>query len=94
MECAICPSAQLFRREGPQGDGSGGGPSMHLAQTDSDMQYVDWGSLLVDSADSSAAVVIFMAAGYLSAAACSLLFLTFRGPVYPMMNERLNNGQH
>eukprot|EP00959_Pyramimonas_sp_CCMP1952_P264520 5530947-Pyramimonas_sp.AAC.1 len=37
MECAIRHSAQHFRRECPQGDGRGRGPSMHMAQTDSDM---------------------------------------------------------
>eukprot|EP00959_Pyramimonas_sp_CCMP1952_P015811 334314-Pyramimonas_sp.AAC.1 len=45
-----------FRRECLRGDGGGRGPSMHLAQIDSDMQYVDWGALLADPADSSAAV--------------------------------------
>eukprot|EP00959_Pyramimonas_sp_CCMP1952_P053259 1114007-Pyramimonas_sp.AAC.1 len=65
MECDICHSTQHFHRECPQGDGRGRGPSVHLAQTDSDMQYVDWGSLLADPADSSAAVVNFMAARYL-----------------------------
>eukprot|EP00959_Pyramimonas_sp_CCMP1952_P164965 3448243-Pyramimonas_sp.AAC.1 len=40
---------------------------MRLAQTDSDMQYVDWGSLVADPADSSAAVVNRMAAMSLSA---------------------------
>eukprot|EP00959_Pyramimonas_sp_CCMP1952_P446575 9350440-Pyramimonas_sp.AAC.1 len=54
MECDICHSAQHFRRECPRGDGKGRGPSMHLALTDSDMQYVEWGSLLADPADVSA----------------------------------------
>eukprot|EP00959_Pyramimonas_sp_CCMP1952_P135768 2840375-Pyramimonas_sp.AAC.1 len=54
MECDICRSTQHHRRECPQGDGRGRGPSMHLAHSDSDMQYVDWGSLLADPADSSA----------------------------------------
>eukprot|EP00959_Pyramimonas_sp_CCMP1952_P134614 2817117-Pyramimonas_sp.AAC.1 len=38
MECDIGHSTQHFRRECLQGDGGGRGPSMHLAQTDSDMQ--------------------------------------------------------
>eukprot|EP00959_Pyramimonas_sp_CCMP1952_P197004 4119381-Pyramimonas_sp.AAC.1 len=67
MESDICHSTQPFRRECPRGDGSGRGPSIHLAQTDSDMQRVDWGSLLSDPADSSVAVVNFVAARYLSA---------------------------
>eukprot|EP00959_Pyramimonas_sp_CCMP1952_P280742 5868132-Pyramimonas_sp.AAC.1 len=67
IECVICHSARHFRRECPQGDGRGRGLSMHLAQTDSDMQYVDWGSLLADPADGSATVIDFVAAGYLSA---------------------------
>eukprot|EP00959_Pyramimonas_sp_CCMP1952_P390426 8181340-Pyramimonas_sp.AAC.1 len=54
MECDIWHSARHFRRERPQGDGRGRGPLMHLAQTDSDMQYVAWESLLADPADSSA----------------------------------------
>eukprot|EP00959_Pyramimonas_sp_CCMP1952_P368698 7723003-Pyramimonas_sp.AAC.1 len=62
MERDICHSTQHFRRECPQGDGRGRGPSMHLAQTDSDVEYVDWESLLADSADSSATIVHFMAA--------------------------------
>eukprot|EP00959_Pyramimonas_sp_CCMP1952_P382269 8010330-Pyramimonas_sp.AAC.1 len=64
MECHVCHRTQHHRRECPQGDGrgSGRGPSMHLVQTDSDIQYVDWGSLLADPADSSAAAVNFMAA--------------------------------
>eukprot|EP00959_Pyramimonas_sp_CCMP1952_P315602 6605550-Pyramimonas_sp.AAC.1 len=67
MECDICHSTQHFRRECPQGDGRGRGLSMLLAQTDSDMQYVDWESLLADPADSLVAVMNFMAARYLSA---------------------------
>eukprot|EP00959_Pyramimonas_sp_CCMP1952_P331074 6932927-Pyramimonas_sp.AAC.1 len=67
MERDICHSTQYFRRECPRGDGRGRGPSTHLAQTDSDMQYVDWGSLLAGPADSSATVADFMVAGYLSA---------------------------
>eukprot|EP00959_Pyramimonas_sp_CCMP1952_P016258 344179-Pyramimonas_sp.AAC.1 len=67
MECHVCHSMQHFRRQCPQGDGRGRGPSMHLAQTDSDIQYVDWESLLADPADSPAAVVNSMAARYLSA---------------------------
>eukprot|EP00959_Pyramimonas_sp_CCMP1952_P095922 2005578-Pyramimonas_sp.AAC.1 len=54
MECDICRSAQHFRRECLRGDGRGRGPSIHLAQTNSDMQCVDWGSLLADPADGSA----------------------------------------
>eukprot|EP00959_Pyramimonas_sp_CCMP1952_P076041 1589112-Pyramimonas_sp.AAC.1 len=42
-QCDICHSTQHFRRECPQSDGRGRGPSMHMARTDSDMQYVDWG---------------------------------------------------
>eukprot|EP00959_Pyramimonas_sp_CCMP1952_P197655 4133750-Pyramimonas_sp.AAC.1 len=42
MECDIFHSTQQFRRECPRGDGRGRGPSIHLAQTDSDMQCVDW----------------------------------------------------
>eukprot|EP00959_Pyramimonas_sp_CCMP1952_P141792 2967760-Pyramimonas_sp.AAC.1 len=42
MECDICHSTQHFRHECPQGDRRGRGPSIHLAQADSDMQYVDW----------------------------------------------------
>eukprot|EP00959_Pyramimonas_sp_CCMP1952_P163895 3426638-Pyramimonas_sp.AAC.1 len=42
MECDICHRTQHFRRECPQGDGRGRGPSIHLAQTDSDVQYVGW----------------------------------------------------
>eukprot|EP00959_Pyramimonas_sp_CCMP1952_P197694 4134579-Pyramimonas_sp.AAC.1 len=41
MECDICHSTQHFRRECPQGDGGGRGPSTHLVQADSDIQYVD-----------------------------------------------------
>eukprot|EP00959_Pyramimonas_sp_CCMP1952_P109201 2283917-Pyramimonas_sp.AAC.1 len=67
MECDVCHSTQHFRRECPQGDGRGRGQSMHLAQIDSDIQYVDWGSHLADPADSSVAVVNFMVARYLSA---------------------------
>eukprot|EP00959_Pyramimonas_sp_CCMP1952_P225735 4720321-Pyramimonas_sp.AAC.1 len=37
MECDICHIAQHFRRECPQGDGRGRGPSVHLAQPDSDI---------------------------------------------------------
>eukprot|EP00959_Pyramimonas_sp_CCMP1952_P288748 6038566-Pyramimonas_sp.AAC.1 len=37
MECDICHITQHFRRECPRGDGGGRGPSMHLAQTDSDI---------------------------------------------------------
>eukprot|EP00959_Pyramimonas_sp_CCMP1952_P301305 6304085-Pyramimonas_sp.AAC.1 len=37
MECDICHSAQHFRRERLQGDGGGMGPSIHLAQTNSDI---------------------------------------------------------
>eukprot|EP00959_Pyramimonas_sp_CCMP1952_P459007 9477554-Pyramimonas_sp.AAC.1 len=62
MECDACHSAPHFRRECPQGDGSGRGPSMHLAQTDSDIQDVDWGSLLADPADGSATIAHFVAA--------------------------------
>eukprot|EP00959_Pyramimonas_sp_CCMP1952_P167042 3490914-Pyramimonas_sp.AAC.1 len=51
MECDICHSTQHFRREWLQGDGSGRGPSMHLAQTDSDIQCVGWGSRLADPVD-------------------------------------------
>eukprot|EP00959_Pyramimonas_sp_CCMP1952_P273303 5712516-Pyramimonas_sp.AAC.1 len=40
MECDICHSAQHSRSECPQGDGRGRAPSMHLAQTDSGIQYV------------------------------------------------------
>eukprot|EP00959_Pyramimonas_sp_CCMP1952_P406633 8522568-Pyramimonas_sp.AAC.1 len=40
---------------------------MHLAQTDSDMQCVDWESLLADPADGSATVIRFVAARYLCA---------------------------
>eukprot|EP00959_Pyramimonas_sp_CCMP1952_P206643 4321331-Pyramimonas_sp.AAC.1 len=36
-ECDICHSTQILRRECPQGDGRGRGPSVHLAQTDSDI---------------------------------------------------------
>eukprot|EP00959_Pyramimonas_sp_CCMP1952_P347971 7288795-Pyramimonas_sp.AAC.1 len=46
-------AVQHLRRECPQGDGRGRGPSMHLAQMDSIMQYVNWGSLLADPADGS-----------------------------------------
>eukprot|EP00959_Pyramimonas_sp_CCMP1952_P435717 9124179-Pyramimonas_sp.AAC.1 len=53
-ECDICHSTQHFRRECPQGDGRGRGPSIHLVQTDSSIQYVDWGSLLADPVDGSA----------------------------------------
>eukprot|EP00959_Pyramimonas_sp_CCMP1952_P070701 1476071-Pyramimonas_sp.AAC.1 len=68
MECDTCHSTQHFRREFPQGDGGGGrGPSMHLAQTKSGMQYVYWESLVADPADSSAAVVNIMAARHLGA---------------------------
>eukprot|EP00959_Pyramimonas_sp_CCMP1952_P293326 6134715-Pyramimonas_sp.AAC.1 len=66
-------SARHFRREYPQGDGGGRGPSIHLAQTDSDIQCIDWGSLLADPADSSVAVVNIMAVRYLSAS----VFLEF-----------------
>eukprot|EP00959_Pyramimonas_sp_CCMP1952_P431042 9027667-Pyramimonas_sp.AAC.1 len=62
MECEICQRTQQFRRECPQGDGRGRGPSIHVAQTVSDMQYVERGSLLADPADSSVAVVNFTAA--------------------------------
>eukprot|EP00959_Pyramimonas_sp_CCMP1952_P175851 3674645-Pyramimonas_sp.AAC.1 len=37
---------------------------MHWARTDSDMQCVDWESLLADPADGSAIVIHFMAARY------------------------------
>eukprot|EP00959_Pyramimonas_sp_CCMP1952_P395925 8295858-Pyramimonas_sp.AAC.1 len=67
MERDICHSTQHFRRECLRSDGGGRGPSMHLAQTDSDIQHVDWGSLLADPADSSVAVGNSMAARYLSA---------------------------
>eukprot|EP00959_Pyramimonas_sp_CCMP1952_P178953 3741069-Pyramimonas_sp.AAC.1 len=67
MECDICHSTQHFRRDCPRGDGRGRGPSIHLARTDSDMQYVDWESLLADPADGPATMVHFMAAAYLSA---------------------------
>eukprot|EP00959_Pyramimonas_sp_CCMP1952_P255359 5333572-Pyramimonas_sp.AAC.2 len=50
MECDICRSTQYFRRECPRGDGGGRGSSMHLAQTDSDMQRVDWETRLADPA--------------------------------------------
>eukprot|EP00959_Pyramimonas_sp_CCMP1952_P321104 6719612-Pyramimonas_sp.AAC.1 len=62
MECDICHSTQHFRRECPQCDGRGRGPSIHLARTDPDIQHVDWGSLLTGPADSSATVIHFMAA--------------------------------
>eukprot|EP00959_Pyramimonas_sp_CCMP1952_P018516 391117-Pyramimonas_sp.AAC.1 len=37
LECDICHSTQHFRRECPQGNGGGSGPSMHLVQTDLDI---------------------------------------------------------
>eukprot|EP00959_Pyramimonas_sp_CCMP1952_P423318 8867334-Pyramimonas_sp.AAC.1 len=41
---------------------------MHSAQTDSDIQYVDWETLVADPADGPVAVVTyFVAARYLSA---------------------------
>eukprot|EP00959_Pyramimonas_sp_CCMP1952_P446774 9354970-Pyramimonas_sp.AAC.1 len=43
IECDICHSAEHFRRECPQGDVRGRGPSIDLAQTDPDMQCVDGG---------------------------------------------------
>eukprot|EP00959_Pyramimonas_sp_CCMP1952_P428065 8965140-Pyramimonas_sp.AAC.1 len=77
MKCHIC------RRECYQGDGGGRSPSMHLAQTDSDMQSVDWESLLADPADSSVAAFNFMAARY----ECQRVPREFRrraaGSVYP-----------
>eukprot|EP00959_Pyramimonas_sp_CCMP1952_P064636 1349021-Pyramimonas_sp.AAC.1 len=66
MECDICHSTH-FRRECPRGDARGRGASMHPAQTDSDMQSVDWGSLLANPADGSATIVHCVAAGYISA---------------------------
>eukprot|EP00959_Pyramimonas_sp_CCMP1952_P070849 1479676-Pyramimonas_sp.AAC.1 len=53
MERDICHSTQHFRRECPRSDGRGRGPSTHWAQTDSDIQYVDWETLLADPADTS-----------------------------------------
>eukprot|EP00959_Pyramimonas_sp_CCMP1952_P124165 2596389-Pyramimonas_sp.AAC.1 len=67
MECYICHSTQQFRRECPRGDGRGRGPSIDLDQADSDIQHVDWETLLADPADSSVTVVNFTAAEYLSA---------------------------
>eukprot|EP00959_Pyramimonas_sp_CCMP1952_P038049 796240-Pyramimonas_sp.AAC.1 len=67
MECDICHITQHFRRECPQGDGRGRGPSIHLVQTDSDIQHVDRESFLADPADGSATIVHFRAARYLSA---------------------------
>eukprot|EP00959_Pyramimonas_sp_CCMP1952_P002984 61869-Pyramimonas_sp.AAC.1 len=67
MECEICHNTHHFRRECPRGDGRGRGPSMHLAQTDSDMQFVDWETRLTDPADRSVANVNFMAAKFWSA---------------------------
>eukprot|EP00959_Pyramimonas_sp_CCMP1952_P093714 1960985-Pyramimonas_sp.AAC.1 len=67
MDCDICRSAQHFRRECPRGDGRGRGPSIHRAQTDSDIQHVDWESLIVDFADGSATIVHSMAVRYLRA---------------------------
>eukprot|EP00959_Pyramimonas_sp_CCMP1952_P173656 3628792-Pyramimonas_sp.AAC.1 len=59
-------TVHYFRRECPQGDGRGRGPSIHLAQTDSDIQYVDWESFVADPADGSATIVPFVAARHLS----------------------------
>eukprot|EP00959_Pyramimonas_sp_CCMP1952_P025397 532830-Pyramimonas_sp.AAC.1 len=67
MECDACHSPQHIRRERPQGDGRGRGPSMHLAQTDSDTQHVDWEPPLAGPADGSATIVNLMAARYLNA---------------------------
>eukprot|EP00959_Pyramimonas_sp_CCMP1952_P468044 9492571-Pyramimonas_sp.AAC.1 len=67
MECDICHRTQHSRRECPQGDVRGWGPPMHLVHTDSDMQNVDWETLLADPADNPTAVVHSMAARYLSA---------------------------
>eukprot|EP00959_Pyramimonas_sp_CCMP1952_P196969 4118417-Pyramimonas_sp.AAC.1 len=67
MECEICRSTQHSRRECPKGDGRGRGPSMHLAQDDSDMQYADWETLLADLADNPTAAANFMVARHLSA---------------------------
>eukprot|EP00959_Pyramimonas_sp_CCMP1952_P293603 6140561-Pyramimonas_sp.AAC.1 len=51
MECDICHSAQHCRRECPQGDGRCRGSSILFAQAESDTQYVDWGALLAEPAD-------------------------------------------
>eukprot|EP00959_Pyramimonas_sp_CCMP1952_P423961 8880439-Pyramimonas_sp.AAC.1 len=67
MECDICHSAQHSRRECPKVMEEAWGPSTHLAQTGSDLQYVDWQSLLADPADGSAILLHFMAARHLCA---------------------------
>ena len=64
MECDICGSTQRFRRECPKGDGKGrGAPSAHLAQTDDDIQYVDFETYLADTCTP----VYFMTMKYMDA---------------------------
>eukprot|EP00959_Pyramimonas_sp_CCMP1952_P075764 1583772-Pyramimonas_sp.AAC.1 len=66
MEGDIYHRTQHFRRECPQGDGRCRGPSIHLAQTDSDIQQVDWGTPLAEPEDTTTAAVHFTAARHLS----------------------------
>eukprot|EP00959_Pyramimonas_sp_CCMP1952_P081831 1709201-Pyramimonas_sp.AAC.1 len=62
----IFHSTKHFRSEFPRGDGNGMGPLIHLAQTASDIQCVDWGALAA-SEDSPPAAVHLVSAKYMGA---------------------------
>eukprot|EP00959_Pyramimonas_sp_CCMP1952_P089190 1865940-Pyramimonas_sp.AAC.1 len=57
----------IFAVNAPEAMGETGLSSINLAQADSDMQHVNWETLLAAPADNPAAAVNFTAAWHLSA---------------------------